>query len=67
MREMLDAAEEIWLNIFWLNTWLVAALDAISLVKELPLRGEQSGRSALAWSAQGAASRQVPGVWRVRD
>jgi hypothetical protein len=54
MREMLDAAEEIWLNIFWLNTWLVAALDAISLVKELPSRGEQCGRSALAWSAQDA-------------
>ena len=35
---MLDAAEEIWLNIFRLNTWLVAALDAISLVKELPSR-----------------------------
>jgi hypothetical protein len=33
MREMLDAEEEIWLNIFWLSTWLVAALDAISLVK----------------------------------
>jgi hypothetical protein len=47
MREMLDAAEEIWLNIFQLNTRLVAALDAISLVKELPSRGEQSGRSAL--------------------
>jgi hypothetical protein len=29
MREMLDAAEEIWLNIFWLNTWSVAWLDAI--------------------------------------
>ena len=28
MREMLDAAEEIWLNIIWLKTW-----DAISLVK----------------------------------
>lgn len=47
MREMLDATEEIWLNIFWLNTWLVAALDAISLVKELPSRGEQSGRMRL--------------------
>jgi hypothetical protein len=47
MREMLDAAEEIWLNIFWLNTWLVATLDAISLVKELPSRGEQSGRMRL--------------------
>jgi hypothetical protein len=44
MREMLDAAAEIWLNIFWLNTWLAAALDAISLVKKLPSRGEQSGR-----------------------
>jgi hypothetical protein len=31
MREMLDAAEEIWLNIFRLNTWSVGALDAISL------------------------------------
>jgi hypothetical protein len=30
---MLDAAEEIWLNIFWLNTWSMVALDAISLVK----------------------------------
>jgi hypothetical protein len=48
MREMLDATEEIWLNIFWLNTWLVAALEAISGVKELPSRGEQSGTSALA-------------------
>jgi hypothetical protein len=47
MREMLDATEEIWLNIFWLNTWLVAALDAISLVTELPSRGEQSGRMRL--------------------
>ncbi len=44
---MLDAAEKIWLNIFWLNTWLVAALDAIYLVKELPSRGEQSGRMRL--------------------
>jgi len=67
MREMLDAAKEIWLNILWLNTWLVAALDAISLVKELPSRGEQSGRSALAWSAPDAASRQVPGAWARRD
>jgi len=68
MREMLDAAEEIWLNIFRMNTRLVAALDAISLVKELPSRGEQSGRrSALAWSAQDAASRQVPGHWARRD
>ena len=47
MREILDAAEEIWLNIFWLNTWLVVLLDAISLVKELPSRGEQSGRMRL--------------------
>ena len=30
MREMLDAAEEIWLNIFRLNTRLVAALDRFS-------------------------------------
>jgi hypothetical protein len=37
MREMLDAAEEIWLNISWLNTWLVAALDAISLVERTPV------------------------------
>jgi hypothetical protein len=37
MREMLDATEEIWLNIFWLNTWLVAALEAISVVKELSI------------------------------
>ena len=36
MLEMLDTADEIWLNIFWLNTWLVAALDAISLAKEVP-------------------------------
>ena len=47
MLEMLDTADEIWLNIFWLNTWLVAALDAISLVKELPSRDEQSGRMRL--------------------
>ena len=51
---MLDAAEKIWLNIFWLNTWLVAGLDAIFLVKELSTRGEPTGRSALAWSAQDA-------------
>jgi hypothetical protein len=62
MREMLDAAEEIWLNIFWLNTWSVAALNAISLAKELPSRGEQSERSALAWSAPDAALQQVPGA-----
>jgi hypothetical protein len=43
MREMLDAAEEIWLNTFSLNT--VAALGAI--VKELPSRDEQSGRMRL--------------------
>jgi hypothetical protein len=48
------------------NRW-VAALDAIFLVKELPSRVEQSGRSALAWSAQDAASRQVPGAWARRD
>jgi hypothetical protein len=36
MRETLDAAKEIWLNIFWLNTWLAAALDATSRAKELP-------------------------------
>jgi len=36
MREVLDAAKKIWLNIFCLNTWSMVALDAISLVKELP-------------------------------
>jgi hypothetical protein len=59
MREMLDAAGEIWLNIFWLNTWLVAALDAISLVKELSSSGEQSGRSAPVWSGQDTASQRA--------
>jgi hypothetical protein len=54
MREMLDAAEEIWLNIFWSNTWLVATLDAISLVKELPWRDEQS------WSMRLPRVRKTP-------
>jgi hypothetical protein len=56
MREMLDAAKEIWLNIFWSDTWLVGALDAISLAKIVSWRGELSGRSALAWSAQDAVA-----------
>jgi len=46
MREMLDAAGEIWLNIFWLNL-VVAALDAISPVKEPSSHREQSGRMRL--------------------
>ena len=36
MHEMLDAEEEIWLNIFQLNARLVAPLDATFLTKERP-------------------------------
>jgi hypothetical protein len=36
MHEMLDAEEEIWLNIFQLNTRLVAPLDATFLTQEHP-------------------------------
>ena len=65
MREMLDAAEEIWLNIFWLNTWLVAALDAISLVKELPSRGEQSRRMRLPGVRKTPRRGKSQALWRV--
>ena len=36
MHEMLDAEEEIWLNIFQLNARLVAPLDATFLTQKRP-------------------------------
>lgn len=65
MREMLDAAEEIWLNIFWLNTCLLATLDAISPGERLSSRGEQSRRMRLPGVRKTPRRRKCQALGRV--
>ena len=59
---MLDAKEEIWLNIFSVECSVGGSVGRDFPDERTPdPRGAQSGRSALAGSAPDAASWQAPG------